>query len=133
MAGTQLLILDVRRSYIRPMSCYPDRLSIFLISLTLIPGLYHTRIPFFHVLSNCVSTSHFFSVFRGLRVRVTNFQTLLLVCFSGPDGCYLTSCLSFVGFYVPGGSNMNGTNSDFFSHKSSRSYLNHHVHCYLLE
>jgi hypothetical protein len=29
--------------------------------------------------------------------------------------------------YVQGGSNMTGTNCDFFTHKSSRSYLNHLV------
>ena len=34
--------------------------------------------------------------------------------------------------YVQGGSNMTGTNSDLFTHKSSRSYLNHLVYMYVL-
>ena len=29
---------------------------------------------------------------------------------------------------IPGGSNMTGTNCDLFTHKSSRSYLNHLVY-----
>jgi hypothetical protein len=33
-------------------------------------------------------------------------------------------------FYIQGGSNMTGTNCDLFTHKSSRSYLNHLVQCY---
>jgi hypothetical protein len=31
--------------------------------------------------------------------------------------------------YIQGGSNMTGRNCDLFTHKSSRSYLNHLVHC----
>jgi hypothetical protein len=33
---------------------------------------------------------------------------------------------------IQGGSNMTGTNCDLFTHKSSRSYLNHFVHKALL-
>jgi hypothetical protein len=41
----------------------------------------------------------------------------------------LFSCVSFT--YIQGGSNMTGTNCDLFTHKSSRSYLNHLVFCFL--
>jgi hypothetical protein len=37
-----------------------------------------------------------------------------------------------ITLYVQGGSNMTGTNCDLFTHKSSRSYLNHLVHCLCL-
>jgi hypothetical protein len=33
-----------------------------------------------------------------------------------------------LGRHVKGGSNMTGTNCDLFTHKSSRSYLNHLVY-----
>jgi hypothetical protein len=36
-----------------------------------------------------------------------------------------------VQLYIKGGSNMTGTNCDLFTHKSSRSYLNHLVFCLL--
>jgi hypothetical protein len=34
----------------------------------------------------------------------------------------------FDSLIIQGGSNMTGTNCDLFTHKSSRSYLNHLVH-----
>jgi hypothetical protein len=51
--------------------------------------------------------------------------------------CYLFFCVLFlllvmyVCLFVQGGSNMTGTNCDLFTHKSSRSYLNHLVHIVL--
>jgi hypothetical protein len=33
--------------------------------------------------------------------------------------------------YIQGGSNMTGTNCDLFTHKSSRSYLNHLVYMHI--
>jgi hypothetical protein len=42
---------------------------------------------------------------------------------------YIISYLFLIRFGVQGGSNMTGTNCDLFTHKSSRSYLNHLVEC----
>jgi hypothetical protein len=44
-------------------------------------------------------------------------------------GSYRFTFLNGYSFiYIQGGSNMTGTNCDLFTHKSSRSYLNHLVH-----
>ena len=37
--------------------------------------------------------------------------------------------LHFIALILQGGLNMTGTNCDLFTHKSSRSYLNHLVFC----
>ena len=40
----------------------------------------------------------------------------------------LGKCELFICGHIQGGSNMTGTNCDLFTHKQSRSYLNHLVH-----
>jgi hypothetical protein len=45
---------------------------------------------------------------------------------------HILLCVKFLSnlmlaFHIQGGSNMTGTNCDLFTHKSSRSYMNHLV------
>jgi hypothetical protein len=50
-----------------------------------------------------------------------------MVLLSRKDGRTSASQENY-GMEIQGGSNMTGTNCDLFTHKSSRSYLNHLVH-----
>jgi hypothetical protein len=51
------------------------------------------------------------------------FQFLKKKAFS----CHVIRYDSHIGFVLQGGSNTTGTDCDLFTHKSSRSYLNHLV------
>jgi hypothetical protein len=60
------------------------------------------------------------SEYRTLQTKQTRKPRTLL--------CEIRSMILFGAVQVQGGSNMTGTNCNLFTHKQSRSYLNHLVH-----
>ena len=69
-----------------------------------------------------------FSVLLYYSVLLCCSLLFILLCSSSRYVCvYVYVCIYVCVYIVQGGSNMTGTNCDLFTHKSSRSYLNHLV------